>query len=189
MPLDGISTHLLAKELQDELKGSRIDKIYQPSRFEVFFLLRTGSGNRKLLLSCDPQSPRVQFTESMHENPQMPPNFCMLLRKYLQGARILDVKCPDFERIIIFTISVTDELHDTSDKKLIIEMMGRYSNIIFLNSENRIIDALVHVDSSTSRVREIMPARTYEAPPSQGKIDPFRAQELLKSGDPGPPRL
>ncbi|MBO4928653.1 MAG: NFACT family protein [Clostridiales bacterium] len=179
MPLDGISTHLLAHELNSELAGARIDKIYQPSRFEVFFTIRNASGNKKLLLSCDPQSPRVQFTEVMRENPQMPPNFCMLLRKHLQGARILSVECPDFERIITISISTTDELHDTSIKKLVVEMMGRYSNIIFLNSENRIIDALLHVDNSTSRVREIMPARIYEAPPSQGKIAPDRALDMI----------
>lgn len=183
MPLDGISTHLLANELNKELSGARIDKIYQPGRFDVFFTVRSQTGNNKLLLSCDPQSPRVQLTEHMRENPQMPPNFCMLLRKHLQGARILSVECPHFERIIEISISVTDELHDTSTKKLVIEMMGRYSNIIFLNSENRIIDALVHVDSSTSRVREIMPARIYEAPPAQGKIAPDQALSMIESGE------
>ena len=180
MPLDGISTHLLAHELNSRLADARIDKIYQPSRFDIFFIVRNNSENLKLLLSCDPQSPRVQLTDYMRENPQMPPNFCMLLRKHLSGARILSVSCPRYERIIGIDISVTDELHDTSTKKLIIEMMGRYSNIIFLNSENRIIDALVHVDNSTSRVREIMPARIYEAPPSQGKITPDEALEMVE---------
>ena len=182
MPLDGISTHLLAHELNQNLSDARIDKIYQPSRFDVFFLVRTPNGNKKLLLSCDPQSPRVQITDYMRENPQMPPNFCMLLRKHLQGAHIIGITCPHYERIIEIALSVTDELHDTSTKKLVIEMMGRYSNIIFLNSENRIIDALVHVDSSTSRVREIMPARIYEAPPSQGKIDPEEALSMVNEG-------
>ena len=180
MPLDGISTALLANELKERLTDARIDKIYQPARFDVFFTLRTRDGNSKLLLSCDPQSPRVQLTEFMRENPQMPPNFCMLLRKHLSGAHIIDVECPQYERIIVITVSVTDELHDTSTKKLVIEMMGRYSNIIFLNSENRIIDALVHVDNSTSRVREIMPARIYEAPPAQGKITPEAALSMVK---------
>ena len=183
MPLDGISTHLLAHELNNELSGTRIDKIYQPSRFEVYFTLRTKSGNSKLLLCCDPQSPRVHLTSSMRENPQMPPNFCMLLRKYLQGAHILSVECPKYERIITITVAVTDELHDTSNKRLVIEMMGRYSNIIFLNEEDRIIDSLVHVDNSTSRVREIMPARIYEAPPSQGKTPPDEALEMVNRGD------
>ena len=182
MPLDGISTALLASELKERLTDARIDKIYQPARFDIFFTLRTKDGNSKLLLSCDPQSPRVQITESMRENPQMPPNFCMLLRKHLSGAHIIDVECPQYERIIIISVSVTDELHDTSTKKLVIEMMGRYSNIIFLNSENRIIDALVHVDNSTSRVREIMPARIYEAPPAQGKLTPEAALSMVKEG-------
>ena len=183
MPLDGISTHLLAHELNENLQDARIDKIYQPSRFDIFFIVRNKNGNIKLLLSCDPQSPRVQLTDYMRENPQMPPNFCMLLRKHLQGSRIISVTCPHYERIIEISISVTDELHDTSTRKLVIEMMGRYSNIIFLNSENRIIDALVHVDSSTSRVREIMPARIYEAPPVQGKISPDDALAMVEKGE------
>ncbi len=180
MPLDGISSHILADELNQKLAGARIDRIYQPSRFEVYILVRSNSENYKLLLSCDPQSPRVQITRYMKENPQMPPNFCMLLRKHLSGARILSISCPDFERIIRIDISTTDELHDTSVKTLVIEMMGRYSNIIFLNQDNRIIDAVVHVDSSTNRVREVMPARIYESPPPQGKLKPQEALALLK---------
>lgn len=179
MPLDGISTHLLAQELNDRLSGARVDKIYQPDRFNVYFTVRTNAENVRLLLCCDPQSPRIQLTDNIRENPQMPPNFCMLLRKYLQGARILRVECPNFERMISISFSVTDELQDISEKRLIIEMMGRYSNIIFLNTENRIIDALVHVDDSNSRVREIMPARIYEAPPQQGKISPIQAKSML----------
>lgn len=182
MPLDGISTHLLARELKDRLVGARIDKIYQPTRFEVYLTIRTNSENLRLLLCCDPQNPRVQLSSSMRENPQMPPNFCMLLRKHLSGARILDVTCPNYERILSITVSVTDELHDTTTKRLIIEMMGRYSNIVFLNSEDRIIDSLVHVDASNSRVREIMPARIYEAPPQQGKIT---SEEALRSCEAG----
>lgn len=182
MPLDGISTHLLARELKDRLVGARIDKIYQPTRFEVYLTVRTNSENLRLLLCCDPQNPRVQLSSSMRENPQMPPNFCMLLRKHLSGARILDVACPNYERILSITVSVTDELHDTTTKRLIIEMMGRYSNIVFLNAEDRIIDSLVHVDASNSRVREIMPARIYEAPPQQGKIT---SEEALRSCEAG----
>jgi len=180
MPLDGISSHFLANELNSKLSGARIDKIYQPGRFEIYMLVRSNSENFKLLLSCDPKNARVQITEHMKENPQMPPNFCMLLRKHLSGARILNITCPDFERIIKISISTTDELHDTSTKHLVVEMMGRYSNIIFLNEENRIIDAVVHVDSSTSRVREIMPARIYESPPPQGKLTPVEALEMIK---------
>ncbi len=182
MPLDGISTHLLANELNQQLTGARVDRIYQPGRFDVYFTVRTNAENLRLFLSCDPQNPRIQITENMRENPQMPPNFCMLLRKYLQGARILKIECPHYERMIQISFSVTDELQDTSEKRLIIEMMGRYSNIVFLNSEDRIIDSLVHVDDSNNRVREIMPARLYEAPPTQGKITPEEANEMLKNG-------
>lgn len=183
MPLDGISTHLLAHELNQRLAGARVDKIYQPGRFDVYFTVRTNAENLRVLLCCDPQNPRVQITDNMRENPQMPPNFCMLLRKYLQGARILKVECPHYERMISISFSVTDELQDTSVKRLIIEMMGRYSNIVFLNAEDRIIDALVHVDDSNSRVREIMPARIYEAPPQQGKITADDALKMMENGE------
>ncbi|MBP5493108.1 MAG: NFACT family protein [Clostridiales bacterium] len=182
MPMDGIASHFLACELNTKLAGARIDKIYQPSRFDLYFTTRSGNENLKVLLSCNPQNPRVQITSYMRENPQMPPNFCMLLRKYLQGARILQVSCPGYERIINIDISTTDELHDTSTKRLIVEMMGRYSNIIFTNSEGKIIDALVHVDSSSNRVREVMPARIYEAPPVQGKLTADQAMEMLRQG-------
>lgn len=183
MPLDGITTYFLARELNTRLAGARIDKIYQPDRYDIFLHLRQDSRNLKLLLTANPSGPRIHLTESSRENPALPPSFCMLLRKHLAGSRISDISAPSYERIIEITVQTVDELGDRKDKKLIIEMMGRYSNIILVNQENRIFDSLLHVDSQMSRVREIMPARPYEYPPVQGKITPRDALGMLYRGE------
>lgn len=179
MALDGITSHFLARELHTQLAGGRIDKVYQPSRYDLHILVRNGSQNYRVLFSANPAGPRVHVTDSIRENPMLPPSFCMLLRKHLQGARIVEITSPSFERIIEMKVQTTDEIGDRKDKRLIIEMMGRYSNIILVNSENRIFDSLLHVDSQMSRVREIMPARIYDYPPAQGKLDPTSAYSLL----------
>ncbi|MCR5617322.1 MAG: NFACT family protein [Clostridiales bacterium] len=183
MPLDGITCKLLADELRKELQGTRIDKIFQPDKYTLFFHIRTSGSNKKLLISYDPTSQRVHFTDTSRENPMMPPSFCMLLRKYMQGAVILDITCPDYERIIEISFKTTDELHDVKNMRLIIELMGRYSNLILVNPQDRIIDSAVHVDFSISRVREVMPARIYEYPPSQDKINVEDALAKLDCGE------
>ena len=182
MPLDGITCKLLSDELNSELQGTRIDKIFQPDKYTLFFHIRTSNGNRKLLISFDPTSQRIHFTETTRENPMMPPSFCMLLRKYMQGAKISSIYCPDYERIMEISFLTIDELHDTKEMKLIIELMGRYSNLILVNSNGRIIDSAIHVDFSISRIREVMPARTYEYPPSQDKINAEKALDMLNDG-------
>ena len=183
MSLDGITVHFLARELHSQLAGGRIDKVYQPSRYDLYLLIRNESQNYRVLFSANPAGPRVHITGSMRENPMLPPSFCMLLRKHLQGARIVDITSPSFERIIEMKVQTTDEIGDRKDKRLIIEMMGRYSNIILVNAENRIFDSLLHVDSQMSRVREVMPARIYDYPPAQGKLDPAAAYALLTKNE------
>lgn len=183
MPLDGLTCRLLSQELDDALRGTRIDKVFQPDKYNIFLHMRTSSGNKKLLVSYDPTSPRVHFTETSRENPLMPPSFCMLLRKHMQGAKITGVTCPDYERIIEIGFTTIDELHDTKEMRLIVELMGRYSNVILVNSNGRIIDSAIHVDFSINRVREVMPARMYEYPPAQNKINADKAIEILDQGD------
>jgi len=183
MSLDGITTHFLAKELNTRLVGGRIDKIYQPDRYDIILGIRHESQNCRLLLSANPSGPRIHISTSSRENPALAPSFCMLLRKHLAGSRITDISSPSFERIIEITIMTTDELGDKKEKRLIIEMMGRYSNIILVNSENRIFDSLLHVDSQMSRVREVMPARPYVYPPVQGKLTPEAAINMLRSNE------
>lgn len=183
MSLDGITTHFLAKELNERLIGGRIDKIYQPDRYDIILLVRQESKNYRVLMSANPSGPRIHISTSTRENPALAPSFCMLLRKHLAGARITGISSPSFERIIEISIQATDELGDKKEKRLIIEMMGRYSNIILVNAENRIFDSLLHVDSQMSRVREVMPARPYSYPPVQGKLTPEDALRMIAEGD------
>ena len=183
MTLDGITCQLLANELNKELEGKRVDKIYMPDRHTVILHIRFTGGYRKLLISIDPGSPRVCFAETTAENPSIPPSFCMLLRKYLAGSRIEKVTNPGYERIIEITVSNTDELRDRKTYTLTVELMGRFSNLVLINENGKILDSAIHVDFSVSRVREVMPARVYIYPPAQDKIDPDKALEIAAGGE------
>ncbi len=182
MPLDGITAKFLAEELNRTLADARLDRIFQPDRYDIVLQFRQGSQNYRLLLSANPAAPRLHLTDESRENPSEPPMFCMLLRKHLAGARLIDVSTPGYERIFQFRFQTVNELGDRLEKRLLIEIMGRYSNIILLNQENRIHDAILHVDQSISRVREIMPARVYVAPPAQTKRSPADVVALLSQG-------
>ena len=182
MTLDGITCQLLANELNKELEGKRVDKIYMPDKHTVILHIRFTGGYQKLLISIDPGAPRICFAENTLDNPSIPPSFCMLLRKYLAGSRIESVTNPGYERIIEITVSKYDELKDRKTYTLIVELMGRFSNLVLINENDRILDSAIHVDFSVSRVREVMPARVYEYPPSQDKFKPEKALEIAKSG-------
>ena len=172
MPFDGIVTKSIVKELNETLVGGRVEKIFQPESDEINLLIRAQSQNLRLLLSASANYARIHFTENAKENPSTPPVFCMMLRKHLTGGRIVGIEFHDYERIISLLVESTNELGDLSVKKLIIEIMGRYSNIILVNAEDKILDSIRHVDNEVSRVREIMPARPYVLPPSQNKTSP-----------------
>ena len=172
MPFDGIVAKCIVNELSEVLTGGRVEKIFQPEPDEIIINTRAKGQNLKLLLSASANYPRIHFTESSKENPAAPPVFCMLLRKHLSGGRFVGVEFHDFERIITLLVESTNELGDTSVKKLIIEIMGKHSNIILLNAENKILDAIKHVDNEISSVREVMPARPYLLPPAQNKTSP-----------------
>ena len=182
MTLDGITCQLLANELHKELEGKRVDKIYMPDKHTVIFHIRSTGGYQKLLISIDPGAPRICLCENTLDNPSMPPSFCMLLRKYLAGSRIESIKNPGYERIIEITVSKFDELKDRKTYTLIAELMGRFSNLVLINENGRILDSAVHVDFSVSRVREVMPARVYIYPPAQNKLTP---DEALLTADKG----
>lgn len=169
MPFDGIVATAVADELDIKINGGRIFKIYQPERDTLIFHIRANNENHKLLLNCNANSARIHLSELELENPSSPPMFCMLLRKHLIGGTIKKVVCEGFERIINMYIEASDELGDKSTKKVIIETMGRYSNIILVNNSGKIIDSIKHVDRDINRVREIMPAREYVLPPAQDK--------------------
>ncbi len=181
MPLDGITTHFLAKELKDTLTGGRVDKVYQPTRYDILLSIRQSGQTLRLLLSANPSCPRLHLTTITRENPALPPQFCMFLRKHIGGSRIIGITSPGFERIVEFEMETTDEIGDLKRKFLIIELMGRHSNIILLNAERRILDSLLHVDAKISRVREVMPARPYVYPPAQDKISPAQALEACNN--------
>lgn len=175
-----MTAQLLSEELDKTLSGSRIDKIFQPEKYTVVLHLRTNEGIKKLLISFSPSCPRVNITQATRENPMMPPSFCMLLRKYLSGSFIQSISNPGCERLIEINVSNTDELYDKQNYRLIIELMGRYSNCILVNGNGKILDSAVHVDFDISRVREVMPARIYDYPPKQNKLSAIDALELTK---------
>ena len=170
LPIDGLVVKCLITEFKRRLTGARINKISQPDRYDLYFDLRSGSENCRLLLSANPSLPRAYITSEKKENPITAPGFLMVLRKHFRNGIISSIKGVDHERMIIFDIKSRSELGDESVKSLIIEIMGKHSNIIIIDEHNRIIDAMRHVDSKTSRLREVMPARQYELPPPQDKL-------------------
>ncbi|MEG2000218.1 MAG: NFACT RNA binding domain-containing protein [Evtepia sp.] len=180
MPMDAICISALVSELSPII-GGRIDKIYQPVRDEIVLSLRSAGGTARLLLSANPTRPRAQFIAAQRENPAEPPMFCMLLRKYLTGGRIVSIVQPPMERLIAFHIEATDELGDRTEKQLILEAMGRYSNLILLDADGRIIDCLRRVDAEMSEQRQILPGMFYRLPPTQGKLNPLTLSQEEKA--------
>ena len=172
MPLDALCLSGLVHELNTALAGAKIDKIHQPGRDEVVLAVRTTQGNAKLLLSANPSHPRPQLTEIARENPDSPPMFCMLLRKHLNGGRILEINQPPLERVVEFRLETLDELGDRVERRLILEAMGRHSNLILLDGEGRIVDCLRRVDGDMSARRQVLPGLFYRLPPAQEKRDP-----------------
>jgi len=172
LPFDGIVTKCIVNELAQKLSGGRIEKVLQPENDEIVLVIWARGETHRLVLSASASYPRIHLTNTVKDNPPSPPVFCMLLRKHLSGGRILSFQFNDYERIVGIVIESVNELGDVSLKKLIIEIMGRHSNIILVNEQDKIIDSIKHVDEDVSRVREVMPARPYVLPPAQNKISP-----------------
>ena len=173
MALDGIFLYHLKNEIAQFAIDSRVDKIHQPSKDEIIINLRSWQGSIKLLLSCNADAARIHFTEFPPENPAKPPMFCLLLRKRLAGAWVTDIEQDNLERILKINFSGTDELGDKTNYSLIIEIMGKYSNIIFVGKDGKIIDSMKRVDENKSHIREVLPGVTYVAPPKQDKLNIF----------------
>ena len=171
MALDGITLGLVKKELESYLIGSKIDKVHQPSKNELVFIMRTRNGAYRLYLSCDGQSPRVHMTRYNLENPKVPPMLCMLLRKRLSGAMLTSINQVQNDRILIFEFDGTTDIGDKTKYYVICEIMGQRSNIIFCDIDYRIIDAVKRIDEEKSSVREILPGLKYELPPIPEKCD------------------
>lgn len=169
MPLDAVCLLGTVREIDARIVGGRIDKIYQPERDEIVLSIRLMHGGVKLLLSVGAGAPRMHFIETARENPAAPPMFCMLLRKHLQGAKIVSITSPDMERMAIITCDTVDEMGVPSKKYLAVELMGKYSNIILYDAEGRILDAVKRIDGDTSGKRQVLPGLFYRMPPPQDK--------------------
>ena len=170
MALDGAFLKHIGREIEENALGSKVDKVYQPNRDELVLFLRARSGNRKLLLSARANSARINFTEQIPENPKEPPMLCMLLRKRLGGARLVAVRQPQLERLLCFDFAAVNDLGDEITLTLVMEVMGRYSNVILVDETGKIIDALRRVDASMSSERLVLPGVPYRLPPPQDKL-------------------
>lgn len=173
MAFDGGFLYRLIQELKSAI-DCHIEKIYQPSKDELVFLLRKKGFSKRLLITAKSGSARIHFTENKYENPQVPPNFCMLLRKYLLSARLFDVKQPSLERIVELRFSATNELGDSVCLTIVCELIGNQSNVILVRENGIIVDSLRHSDVETAK-RLILPGAKYEYPESQEKINPIQA--------------
>lgn len=176
MPLDAVYLTQVVDELRVNLEQARIDKIHQPARDEVVLSLHNRQGAFRLLLSANSAHPRAHITTVQMENPASPPMFCMLLRKHLTGGKLLEITQPPMERVLDFSFQCTDELGEEVVRHLVIEMMGRNSNLILLGEDGRIIDCVRRVDYEMSQQRQMLPGLYYHLPPQQEKANPLTAE-------------
>ena len=169
MPLDAICIEALSRELGPQLLGAKIDKVQQPERDMLLLSLRGPSGNTRLLIAAGTGNARVHATKASYENPAEPPMFCMLLRKHLVGGRVLALTQPGRERMLVFDLETHNELGDAVCKQLIVEMIGRSSNVILVGEDGRIVDCIRRVDFAGDALRRMLPGMLYRFPPQQNK--------------------
>ena len=177
MAFDGITIANIVKDLKTSLLDGRISKIAQPEADELLLTIKKPDGQRRLYISASASLPLIYLTDENKPSPFTAPNFCMLLRKHIANGRIVSITQPSLERIIIFEIEHLNELGDLCRKKLIVEIMGKHSNIIFCDSDDQIIDSIKHVPAQMSSVREVLPGRKYFIPDTMHKADPLRTSE------------
>lgn len=173
MAFDGIVISNLVWELSERLTDGRINKIYQPENDAIVLTIKNNRNNYRLLLSASPSLPLAYLTEDTGTNPMVAPNFCMLLRKHISGGRIVSIVQPEMERILKFEIEHLNELGDLCTKFLIVELMGKHSNIIFCQPDGTIIDSIKHISLNVSSVREVLPGRSYFIPNTMLKMNPL----------------
>lgn len=172
MPMDGLTLGFATREMNAILPGGRIDRITQPEKDTIVLLVRAGAANHRLLLCASPNNARCHFTNSNFPNPLEPPMFCMLLRKQILSGRILSIQQMHGDRVIHVDIDTVNELGDHVLRRLVLEIMGRHSNLMLLDEDGRILEAARHVSADMSRVRQIQPGLPYLPPPAQDKIAP-----------------
>ncbi len=185
MALDGILLRALTGELAEVLKDGRLNKIRQPEKDGLDLVFRTPEGARRLLVSANPSLPLLTLSDEETESPLTAPNICMVLRKHLLNAKLLSVSQIKLERVVLFTFEHLDEMGDLSEKRLFVELMGKYSNIILVDRENKVIDAIRRVPPTMSSVRTVLPGSPYFIPETQGKTDAFSCDEtrLFQTAD------
>ena len=182
MPMDGLTVGFVARELDLTLKGGRVDRITQPERDAVVMVIRAGSENHRLLLCASPNNARCHLTGDTFSNPLEPPALCMLMRKQLTGARVTEIRQEAGDRIVRIDLDAVNEMGDHVLRRLVLEIMGRHSNLMLLDENGRILEAARHVNAEMSRVRQIQPGMIYQAPPAQDKLNPgdLKGEELLE---------
>ena len=173
MAYDAAMLRFVVHEINEKLTGGKVDKIYQPGHDEAVFVIRCGGEEHRLDLSAGGNGSRMNLTSLKPENPAVPPMFCMMLRKHFSGARFAGAEQLGFERAARLTFDTHDEMGFSTQKHVIVELMGRFSNIIITNAEDKIIGVLKSVDFSTSERRQVLAGMTYELPPKQDKEDPL----------------
>ena len=179
MAFDGITIANIVTELNQTITGGKINKIAQPENDEFIITIKNQRKQYRLFLSASASLPLIYLTETNKPSPLTAPNFCMLLRKHIGSGKIIAIEQPGMERIIRFTIEHLNELGDLCTKYLIVEIMGKHSNIIFCNEEDQIIDSIKHVSAHMSSVREVLPGRPYFIPETQSKLNPFVLTEEI----------
>lgn len=177
MAFDGIVIANLVKELNEHILHGRISKIAQPETDELLLTIKGNSGQVRLLLSASASLPLIYLTKANKPSPMTAPNFCMLLRKHIANGRIVNITQPHMERIINFEIEHLNELGDLCHKRLIVEIMGKHSNIIFCDEDGKIIDSIKHIPAQVSSVREVLPGRMYFIPETQEKYNPLETSQ------------
>ena len=181
MPMDGLMVGFAARELDKVLAGGRIDRITQPERDTVILVIRAGNENHSLLLCASANNARCHLTGSRFPNPLEPPALCMLMRKQLLGGRVLRVSQVEGDRILYIDLETVGEMGDRESRRLVLEMMGRHSNLMLLNGEGRILESAHHVNMEMSRVRQIQPGLQYVSPPGQDRLNPWSmTPEMLR---------
>ena len=177
MAFDGVTIANVVSELKKELIGGRLYKIAQPEADELLITIKQPNGTKKLLISAEASLPLIYLTESNKPSPMTAPNFCMLLRKHLQNGRITDISQPGLERIVHIDVEHLDEMGDLCRKTLVVEIMGKHSNIIFCDGDSTIIDSIKHVSAAVSSLREVLPGKPYFVAQTQDKLDALATEK------------
>jgi len=186
MALDALCLAACLRELREAVLGGKIDKIYQPGAQDVVLAVRGAGGNVRVLLSADPRHPRIHLTALDRENPEKPPMFCVLLRKHLTGARILEISQPYMERVVTIRLEALDELGDRVERRLVLEAMGRHADLILLDGQGRVLGCTRRVEGDiTTGARQVLPGLFYQGPEPRFGIPPLIERELRFRGEEG----